>query len=427
MKTGLTARVAVTALATALAGIALTLPAAGATGSAAGSATGFAVGSPAGSAAAPAHHGTYAPPHGTPQGRSPAPTHGGRTLQAHVDAVFRTGPVGVVALSAGPRGSRHATAGLADRATGDPARPGDRFRIASTTKTFVATVMLQLVGEGRVSLDDTVEHWLPGAVSGNGNDGGAITVRQLLQHTSGLFDYAADLPVFTSTDGYRADRYTTWTPEQLVAVATEHVPNFAPGEGWGYSNTNYILAGMIIQKATGHSWEREVTARVIRPLGLRDTTAPTTYPRISGRHLRGYSSFGEDRAPIDVTDLNPTAGGAAGAMISTTADLSRFYRALLGGRLLRPAELALMRTAVRAPELDRGWPGARYGLGLMEVPLSCGGTYYGHGGDLPGYTTRNGVSGDGRRAVVLQATGDGSADWSTQETANALIDDELCT
>ncbi|WP_413758497.1 serine hydrolase domain-containing protein [Streptomyces sp. MMBL 11-3] len=395
MKTKLTSRALATMLVTALAGVGLTLPAAGATGS----------------VAAPVHGG-------------PAGTSHGKRLQAGVDAVMRTGTVAVVARSTGPWGVRHASGGVADRETGAPARAGDGFRIASTTKTFVATVMLQLVGEGRVSLDDTVEHWLPGVVSGHGNDGAAITVRQLLQQTSGLFDYVSDFPGLTSKEGYLAGRHTTWTPEQLVAIATGHAPNFAPGTGWSYSNTNYVLAGMIIERATGNSWNEEVTARVIRPLGLRGTFAPTTYPRLPGRHLRGYSDFDGGGPGIDVTELNPSAGGAAGAMISTTADLTRFYEALLGGRLLRPAELAAMKATVPAPELEPGWAGVRYGLGLMSVPLSCGGVYYGHGGDIPGYTTRNGVTADGRRAVVLNATGDGSA--GTQQAANDLVDSELC-
>ncbi|MFJ8937171.1 serine hydrolase domain-containing protein [Streptomyces sp. NPDC102365] len=398
MKTKTTSRVLATTLVTALAGVGLTLPAAATTGS----------------APEPA----VKPAHGTSHSR---------TLQADVDAIMKTGSVGVVARSTGPRGSRTATGGVADTVTGEAARPGDKFRIASASKTFVATVALQLVGEGRLSLDDTVEHWLPGVVSGHGNDGGAITVRQLLQHTSGLFDYTRDFPVLSGKTAYEAGRYTTWTPEQLVGIGMKHAPNFAPGEGWSYSNTNYILAGMIIEKATGHTWQQEVTARVIRPLGLRHTLAPTTDSRMPGRHLHGYSGFGEPGDPIDVTEFNPSAAGAAGAMISTTADLSRFYQALLGGRLLRPAELTAMRTTVRAPELDPGWAGARYGLGLMEIPLSCGGSYYSHGGDIPGYTTRDGVSADGRRTVVLNATGDGSTDSSTQQTQNTLIDNELCT
>ncbi|MEU5764493.1 serine hydrolase domain-containing protein [Streptomyces asoensis] len=397
MRIELTTRAVATTLVTALAGIGLTLPAAGATGPATGTARGAA--------------------HGASHSRA---------LQAHVDTVMKTGTVAVVARSTGPEGSRYATAGVADRATGDAARPGDRFRIASAGKTFVATVVLQLVGEGRLSLDDTVEHWLPGTVTGHGNDGSTITVRQLLQHTSGLFNYTADFPEVADKAGYQADRYTTWTPEELVAIAMRHEPGFEPGTGWSYSNTNYILAGMIIKKVTGHDWTREVTQRVIRPLGLRDTLAPSTRPWIPGRHLHGYSAFGEAGTPIDVTAFNPSAAGAAGAMISTTGDLTRFYQALLGGRLLRPAELAAMKTTVRAPELDPGWPGARYGLGLMRIPLSCGGAYYGHGGNLPGYTTRDGVSADGRRAVALDATGDGSSDSSTQQAQNDLIDDELC-
>ncbi|WP_155059434.1 serine hydrolase domain-containing protein [Streptomyces blattellae] len=350
------------------------------------------------------------------------------SLRDRVNAVMETGTVGALARSTGPRGHRSttATAGVADTATGEAVRPGDRFRIASASKTFVATVVLQLADEGRLSLDDTVEDWLPGLVSGNGNDGSRITVRQLLQHTSGLFDYTADFPVLASVDGFQADRYRTWTDEELVAIAMKHQPDFAPGTKWSYSNTGYIVAGMIIEKATGHSWQQEVTRRVIEPLRLRDTSAPTTQTHIPGRHLHGYSDFEGSGATIDVTEINPSLGGAAGAMISTTADLTRFYQALLGGRLLRPAELTEMKTTVRTPDLDDVWPGASYGLGLMEIPLSCGGSYYSHGGDLPGYTTRNGVSADGRRVVVLATTGDGAADLSTEHAQNELIDGELC-
>ena len=348
------------------------------------------------------------------------------TLQQSVDAIEKTGTVAVVAQSTGPDGRRYATTGVSDTATGRAARVTDRFRIASSTKAFVSTVMLQLVGEGRVSLDDSVEHWLPGVVDGNGNDGNAITVRQLLNHTSGLFNYTADFPAIASVAGFEADRYTTWTPQQLVGIAMRHQPDFAPGTQWEYSNTNYIVAGMIIQKATGHTWQQEVTRRVIRPLGLRDTSAPDTSYRIPGQHLHGYSDFGGSGPTIDVTDLNPTAAGSAGAMISTTNDLTRFFSALLGGRLLHPAQLAEMKTTVRAASLDPVWPGARYGLGLMEIPLTCGGVYYSHAGDLMGYTTRDGVSADGRRTVVLEATGDGASDLSTEMAQNALIDTELC-
>lgn len=347
------------------------------------------------------------------------------SFQRQVDAVQRTGTVGVLARSTGPRGVQFATAGVADAETKRKARPGDKFRIASATKTYVSTVVLQLVGEGRLSLDDTVEDVLPGVVSGNGNDGSRITVRQLLNHTSGLFNYTADFPALSGIDAYEAGRYTTWTDEQLVGIAMRHAPDFEPGAKWSYSNTNYTLAGMIIEKITGRTWQQEVTKRVIRPLGLRDTLTPTTSARIPGSHLKGYSAFGESAPAIDVTAFNPSAAGAAGAMISTAGDMTTFYQALMSGQLLKPAQLTEMKKTVRAAELDEAWPGARYGLGLMEIPLTCGGSYFSHAGDLPGYATRTGATEDGRRVVVLEATGDGSMPGSIHATSN-LIDKQLC-
>lgn len=183
---------------------------------------------------------------------------------------------------------------------------------------------------------------------------------------------------------------------------------------------------MIIEKATGHTWQQEVTRRILQPLHLSHTVVPTTDPRIPGAHLHGYSNFYKTGPTIDVTSLNPSAADAAGNMISTTADLTRFYSALLGGKVLRPAELAEMKKTVRAPDLDVLGPDASYGLGLMRISLSCGGAYYGHGGDLPGYTTRDGISADGRRVVVLETTGDGAADLSTEHAQRTLMDQELC-
>jgi D-alanyl-D-alanine carboxypeptidase len=410
MRTRINSRIVATTLVTALAGIGLAIPAAAAT-------------KPSAEPAAersPIHsverHSAAPPVQDMPKG----------TLQDSVNAILRTGTVGVVAQSTGPRGHRYAAAGVADTTTGDRARPTDAFRTGSTTKTFVATVVLQLVGEGRLSLDDTVEQWLPGVVSGNGNDGGDITVRQLLQHTSGLFNYTADFPEISSKEGFLADRYTTWTAPQLVAIAMRHAPDFAPGTSWGYSNTNYILAGMIITKVTGKSWQEEVTRRIIRPLDLRRTLAPVTSPHIPGRHLKAYSSFGSGAA-IDVTEFNPSAADSAGAMISTTADLTRFLTALMNGRLLRPAQLAEMKDTVPTTGFGPIWAGARYGLGLMWIPLSCGGGYYSHAGDVPGYSTRNAVSAGGRRAAVVEVTGDGEMDGTaTEEAKNALLDRELC-
>ncbi|MGO4428014.1 serine hydrolase domain-containing protein, partial [Streptomyces sp. MCAF7] len=185
-----------------------------------------------------------------------------------------------------------ARAGTAERGTGRPMPRNGRFRIGSAAKTFTATVVLQLVGEGRMSLEDTVEQWLPGVVRGNDNDGSQITVRQLLQHTSGIRDVLPEIPALNSADGYRAERFRTYTPAELVRLAIQHPPNFSPGAGWSYSNTNYVLAAMIIHEVTGRSWVQEVNDRIIRPLGLRDTSTPGAFPFILGPHAHSYAAFG---------------------------------------------------------------------------------------------------------------------------------------
>lgn len=339
-------------------------------------------------------------------------------LQQRVDAIHDTGAVGVFAEVASPRTRDSARAGTAERSTGRPMPHNGRFRIGSATKTFTATVVLQLVGEGRMSLEDTVEQWLPGVVRGNGNDGSRITVRQLLQHTSGIRDVLPQIPALNSADGYRAERFRTYTPKELVGLAMRHPPQFSPGAGWSYSNTNYILAAMIIHEVTGRSWAHEVNDRIIRPLGLEHTSTPGTFPFILGPHAQGYAAFGTDTS-IDATALNPSMAVGSGSIISTTHDLNRFYTALLGGRLLAPAQLDEMTTTTPAPEL-----GVRYGLGLGEIPLPCGGSYFGHPGELLGYHTWGGVTRDGTRTAVVYTTSDGGQD--TQQAMSTLVGRELC-
>ena len=343
-------------------------------------------------------------------------------LQQETDAIHGTGVVSVLASVTGPDGPRSARSGVANISTGQPVPLDGEFRIGSVTKTFVATVVLQLVGEGRLSLDDTVAHWLPGAVEGNINDGSRITIRELLQMTSGIYDYVNDLPLVASAAGFEANRFRTYTPQQLVALAMQHQPLFAPGTSASYSNANYVLLGMIISRVTGQSWAEEVNARIIGPLGLRHTIIPGTSPLIPGPHADGYSDLGGN-TPVNVTALNPSAADAAGSMISTTADLSRFYAALTGGQLLAPAQLAEMETTIAAPGGAEGFPGARYGLGLDWFPLPCGG-YFGHSGGIPGYSTWDAVTPPTGRTVVVSITGDQGQD--TQDAINTLVDQELC-
>ncbi|MEW2176137.1 serine hydrolase domain-containing protein [Streptomyces sp. NPDC005406] len=339
-------------------------------------------------------------------------------LRREVEAIHDTGVVGVAAEVTSPGTRVGARAGVAERGTGKPMPHDGRFRIGSATKTFTATVVLQLAGEGQLSLEDTVERWLPGMVRGERVDGRRITVRQLLQHTSGIPDALPEIAALRDAAGYRAERFRTYTPEELVGLALRGRKDASVDAEWSYSNTNYILAAMIIREVTGRSWDREVEDRIIRPLGLKGTSVPGTSPFVPVPHARAYAAF-RTGTGIDVTALDPSMAIGSGSIISTTHDLNRFYAALLGGRLLAPAELDAMRATVSAPEL-----GVRYGLGLGEIPLSCGGSYFGHPGELLGYRSWSGVTPDGSRTAVVYATSDGGP--GTQQAMRALVDQELC-
>ncbi|WP_250030687.1 serine hydrolase domain-containing protein [Paractinoplanes maris] len=340
-------------------------------------------------------------------------------LQTAVDDLRDLGMTGVQAeVSQGHR-QLVARSGVADRGTGRPMPADGRFRIGSNTKTFVSVVVLQLAGEGKLSLDDRVGRWLPGVVSGNGNDGRRITVRQLLQHTSGLHNYTNELAALGSAEAYQAHRFDHYEPADLVALAMKHEPSFAPGARWEYSNTNYILAGMIIERVTGRSWGSEVRSRILRPLGLHDTSYPGDRRTLPRPYARAYQQFAPGAPLVDVTEFNPTAAGAAGGMVSTTADLTRFWRAVQRGELLRPAQAAQMHRTVLADGMQDLLPGIRYGLGIFWVPNACGG-FWGHPGDVVGTSTFNGVTGPGDRAVVLYRT-TGLAD----EARSAAVDNRI--
>ncbi|MCX5342903.1 serine hydrolase domain-containing protein [Streptomyces atratus] len=321
------------------------------------------------------------------------------TVQQSLSALVRTGMPAALASVKDREGregrTRTYTAGVGDLATGSKVPRDGQVRIGSNTKTFTAVVMLQLVGEGKVGLDAAVDTYLPGLVRGDGIDGRRITVRQLLQHTSGLPEYTDDLDLTTLQHRYSE-------PRDLLDIALKDKADFPPGAKWEYSNTNYLLAGLIIQKVTGRPLGEEITRRVIDRVGLRHTYFPAPGDMtIREPHPKGYFRDSADGPLRDYTEMDPSWGWAAGAMVSTNTDLNRFYTALLGGRLLPAAQLAEMRTTVPADYLGTG---ARYGLGLASRPLSCGGVYWGHGGDIPGYETRGGATDDGRAASVAVTT-----------------------
>ncbi|MFD9795585.1 serine hydrolase domain-containing protein [Streptomyces sp. NPDC059070] len=345
---------------------------------------------------------------------------GHEVTQRALEAAVAAGSPGVVAVAQDGGRVWSGNAGVADLRTGRQRQAEDRFRIGSITKSFVATVLLQLEAEGRLSLDDTVEHWLPGVVSGNGNDGSGITLRQLLNHTSGLYDYTEDAAlqrkIFTTE--FLTHRYDTYSADQLAAIAMAHRPDFAPGTSWKYSNTNFVLAGMVIEKATGHSYAAEIDRRVLRPLNLRSTSLPGTDSRMPRPSGRAYSKLSEQTTgrTYDVTALNPSMAGSAGEMVSDSGDLNRFYRALLTGRLLPQRQLKEMMTTVAVP----GHPEGGYGLGLMARTLPCGVEVWGHDGGIHGSTSVAVTTGDGRHSLAYNLNGD----WADDGAAPVLA--EFC-
>jgi D-alanyl-D-alanine carboxypeptidase len=338
-------------------------------------------------------------------------------LQKDVDTLVAAGaPGAVLVVRDGDRTVRLAS-GLADVAGKRPMRPADRFRIASLTKSYVATVVLQLVAEGKLSLNDTLERRLPGLVP----NGDKITIRQLLGHTSGLFDFADDprvlKPYLNGNFGYH------WAPQELVQIAVSHKPLFGAGTGYAYSNTDYIVVGLIVEAVTGHTLGVELSRRIFRPLGLSATAFPTT-PRIASPYAHGYYVFAKPPA-TDVSGVSPFPW-AAGAMVSTGADVLGFYRAVLSGRLLEPTLLTAMKKTVSEGKRT-DIPGSRYGLGLERFPTSCG-PAWGHNGAIAGYLVFAFTSTDGRRQAVLMVNEDASSLSKPASTLFLkLIDKAYCT
>ncbi|EGX56630.1 beta-lactamase [Streptomyces zinciresistens K42] len=272
-------------------------------------------------------------------------------------------------LAVGPGGTRFVR-------TGSGIAREDRFRAGSVTKTFIATVVLQLAAERRLSLSDTVERHLPGLVRGTGGDGRALTLRALLTHTSGLPDFAA-----------ATGAAVPLTPRQAVRVALTGPPA-APG-AYRYSNTDYVLLGLVIESVTGRSYAAETERRVLAPLGLTGTSFPGSRTSLPAPHGRAYAADGSD-----VTALDPRVAGASGELVTTLADLDRFFAALLGGRLLPPGTLREM--------LDTRAARGSYGMGLFPVTLPCGTVVWGHNGRIPGSYVRTAATADGRRVLTFR-------------------------
>ncbi|MFJ8359071.1 serine hydrolase domain-containing protein [Streptomyces sp. NPDC093984] len=317
-----------------------------------------------------------------------------------LEAIHTAGVYGAYAAVRDGGTTWRGAAGVADRDTGRPVTPDMEQRIGSISKAMTAVALLQQVAAGRLDLDAPVSRYLPGLVPGQRGD--RITVRMLLNHTSGIGDYV--LYAFPSlqtlsTSSLDENRFRHLDPRELVRMGVQAPPTGAPGEKWSYSNTNYIIAGLLLGKLTGESPERYITRNVIRRAGLRHTYFPVS-PRITGPHPKLYESFyGLIDPPRDYSVYDMSWAGTAGAVVSTMADLDRFYRQLLTGRLLPAAELAEMETTVPMTD-DQGNVTGHYGLGVRRFDWGCG-TFWGHSGAVFGAETWVISSPDGRRQMAL--------------------------
>ena len=342
------------------------------------------------------------------------PTHDAAVLRHQLHALVAAGVPGAVLVVRDGDEQLRLSAGTSNLATGTPMRVDNRFKIGSITKTFVATVVLDLVRDGKVRLGDTVAQWLPGLVP----NGAHITVRQLLRHQSGLFDYFEDPRATAPYLG--GDLGFVWAPRALIKLATSHPPNFPPGTAFSYSNTNYLVLGLIVERATGHSLRQELRRRIFKPLHLGSTRFPTSQ-RFGPRLAHGYLWSPQGRQ--DVTPVSQSLGWAAGGAVSSAGDVARFYRALLGGRILPQRLLHEMRQTVPLG------PGVGYGLGIIRVASPCG-PLLGHDGSFAGYLSDTLSSAGGRHQMVLlfdQNTFDDTAGPpAAQEAARRVIQTAAC-
>jgi D-alanyl-D-alanine carboxypeptidase len=323
------------------------------------------------------------------------------SLRQLAKGIVAVGSPGAVVLVHDARGTRAGTAGYASLRTKERLGANHVFRVGSITKTFVSVVVVQLAAEGVLRLDDPVEKWLPGVVP----NGQAITLRQLLNHTSGIYNYTDDSALIQELV---RNPLRVWTPAALIELANAHAPLFTPGSRWSYSNTGYLLLGLVVERATGQPLAEELRRRIFAPLGLPRTSFPSV-PALAPPFAHGYLPPGgivrtPGGRPVDVTLWSPSWAWAAGALVSTAGDLARFYGALLGGELLTPEALREVKTTV--PILGgTEW----YGLGLSRTPFRCAAAW-GHGGSVPGYTSLAFSSEDGsRQAVVLVNTSIGNS------------------
>ena len=348
---------------------------------------------------------------------SAAPSKGeAESLKSRAQGLLGDGyPAALAAVSDSKGESAGAAVGKGSLETGQAPPMDGEVRIGSNTKTFVAVVVMQLVQEGKVGLDEPIETYLPGLIKGEGIDGSKITVRQLLQHTSGLPEYTDTYLSSRAAESENMQHYVP--PRDLLDTALGKLAAFEPGTQWKYTNTNYIVLGMLIERVSQRPLGEQINERIVKKVGLSRTYLPGNgEKKLHGPHPQGYHLSAEGKLE-EMTDLDTSLAWAAGGMVSTPGELNTFFQAVLDGRLLTQASIDEMKNGAVDASSHLG-PGAVYGLGLIGTPLSCGGTAWGHHGGIAGYETHDGVGPDGT-AVTITVTALSSviADQSNLESS----------
>ena len=315
-----------------------------------------------------------------------------RDLKATIQELVDVGYPGALAAKTDKDGNAvGATAGKGNLATGEAPPLDGEVRIGSNTKTFVAVLVMKMVEEGKVKLDEPIETYLPGLIKGQGVDGKKITVRQLLQHTSGLPETALGFPdVFASRNNY-------YQPRDILDEALTKAAQFAPGAKFTYTNTNYIVLGLLAERVAKRPIAEQIETKIVKPLGLKHTYMPAPGEKtIRGKHPHGYHTRdGKPGKLEDITEADPSWEWAAGSMISTPSELNKFMQSVFDGSLLSQASISEMKKSVPAPEM-----GGEYGLGLIGYKSSCG-VVWGHSGNNPGFYSLSAVGSDGTASTIV--------------------------
>jgi len=382
-------------------------------------------GAPATPGPSPAAGAAAAPPPGAPGEPAYA-----AELRPQLEALAREMLVtGSVITVRAPQGDWTMTYGTRTYGAADPVTPEDHVRVGSNTKPMTGTVILQLVGEGRLGLDDPISRYRPEVPNGS-----AITIRQLLEMRSGLYNYT-EAPELNQAQDAQPGR--VYRPEELLAMGFARPPLYPPGQGYNYSNTNLVLLGLVIEQLTGRPASEEFQRRIFAPLGMTGSSLPMPADAsIPAPLARGYT-YGTNvgtiessvlspevqekarsgaLAPFDVTGDNPSWGWTAGSAISTSDGLVRFVRALVGGGLLTPDLQAQRLASVRSIDPEDETASVGYGMALARF-----GPLYGHSGELPGYNSFMGHDPERNITVVVWATDAPTVDGRAPATELAKV------